>query len=226
VIFPDPDSQIIKKELFFDNGFKAIFAYNSNYANDSEFDYSIAFFDTSDDLALNVRYGYGLKDPSESETVNVGQNPNRLGIELPAGMEARSVNAPNKGEYKMQIGLIGQGDKDFDRLMFEELDFVLVESSLFEANQKSKIPSWIKNNAGWWAEEQIDDNAFIQGIQFLIKDGIIEIPAMVLESKGNSDEIPSWIKNNAGWWSQGLISDDDFTKGIEFMVENGIIRTS
>ena len=38
-----------------------------------------------------------------------------------------------------------------------------------------KVPSWIKNNAGWWANDDIDDNAFIQGIQFLIKEKILEI---------------------------------------------------
>ena len=38
-----------------------------------------------------------------------------------------------------------------------------------------EIPSWIKTSAGWWATEQIDDQAFILGIQYLIKEGIIQI---------------------------------------------------
>lgn len=37
------------------------------------------------------------------------------------------------------------------------------------------IPSWIKNNAGWWADGQIDDSSFVQGIQWLIKEGIMKI---------------------------------------------------
>ena len=37
------------------------------------------------------------------------------------------------------------------------------------------IPSWIKNNAGWWADGQIDDNSFVQGIQWLIQQGIMKI---------------------------------------------------
>ena len=37
------------------------------------------------------------------------------------------------------------------------------------------IPDWIKNNAGWWADGQIDDSAFVSGIQYLIKVGIIVI---------------------------------------------------
>ena len=39
-----------------------------------------------------------------------------------------------------------------------------------------KIPDWIKNNAGWWADGAIDDDSFVQGIQFLIKEGIMKIP--------------------------------------------------
>ena len=35
------------------------------------------------------------------------------------------------------------------------------------------VPDWIKNNAGWWADGQIDDNSFVSGIQYLIKVGII-----------------------------------------------------
>ncbi|MCE2614964.1 MAG: peptidase, partial [Nitrosopumilus sp. (ex Thoosa mismalolli)] len=37
------------------------------------------------------------------------------------------------------------------------------------------IPEWIKTNAGWWADGAIDDNSFVQGIQFLIKEGIMNI---------------------------------------------------
>ncbi|MFB5619425.1 MAG: peptidase, partial [Candidatus Nitrosomaritimum aestuariumsis] len=39
----------------------------------------------------------------------------------------------------------------------------------------NEIPSWIKNNAGWWADGQIDDDSFVQGLQFLIKEGIMKI---------------------------------------------------
>jgi len=37
------------------------------------------------------------------------------------------------------------------------------------------IPDWVKNNAGWWATDQIDDSAFVQGIQYLVQNGIIVI---------------------------------------------------
>ena len=40
--------------------------------------------------------------------------------------------------------------------------------------KKTRVPLWVKNNAGWWAEGLIDDDAFAQGIEFLIKEGIID----------------------------------------------------
>lgn len=84
-----------------------------------------------------------------------------------------------------------------------------------------EIPSWIKNNAGWWRDGHIDDNSFVQGIQFLIKEGIIQISPTTPVS-GNS-EIPNWIKTNAGWWAEGKISDDDFIFGVNYLVLQGII---
>lgn len=38
----------------------------------------------------------------------------------------------------------------------------------------AEVPSWVKNNAGWWADGLIDDSSFVQGIQFLIKEGLIK----------------------------------------------------
>ncbi|MGE4649256.1 MAG: DUF3805 domain-containing protein, partial [Myxococcota bacterium] len=41
------------------------------------------------------------------------------------------------------------------------------------AKSVTAIPGWIKNNAKWWASDQIPDSTFLQGIQFLIKEGIM-----------------------------------------------------
>jgi len=40
---------------------------------------------------------------------------------------------------------------------------------------ETSIPAWIKNNAGWWATDQIDDSTFMQGIQYLVQKGIIVV---------------------------------------------------
>jgi hypothetical protein len=55
-----------------------------------------------------------------------------------------------------------------------------------------EIPSWIKNNAGWWADGAIDDNSFVQGIQFLIKEGILKITTTSSSSTSSGSEPPAW----------------------------------
>jgi len=91
------------------------------------------------------------------------------------------------------------------------------------AAQDSGIPAWIKNNAGWWADGQIDDSSFLQGIQFLIKEGIMVIPPTETSASSDSDGIPAWIKNNAEWWADGQIHDEAFVSGIQWLISNGII---
>ncbi len=39
----------------------------------------------------------------------------------------------------------------------------------------SKVPDWVKNNAKWWAEGQIKENDFLKGIEFMAKNGIINV---------------------------------------------------
>ena len=86
-----------------------------------------------------------------------------------------------------------------------------------------EIPSWVRNNAGWWATGQIQDSDFVSGIEFLITEDIILIPT-TQSSQGTSQVIPSWIKNNAGWWADGLIDDVDFVSGIQYLISNGIMK--
>jgi hypothetical protein len=90
---------------------------------------------------------------------------------------------------------------------------------------ENQIPSWIKNNAGWWADGQINDTAFVQGIQYLITNGIMDIP-QTESGESSTTEIPSWIKNNAGWWADGQINDTAFVQGIQYLITNGILQVN
>ncbi len=86
------------------------------------------------------------------------------------------------------------------------------------------IPKWIKTNAEWWASGSIDDETFVQGIQYLIKEKIIDIPKLPYPSSWMDKKIPSWVKNNASWWADDLIPEENFIKGIKYLVEKGIIQ--
>jgi hypothetical protein len=99
---------------------------------------------------------------------------------------------------------------------------IIGTNALNPFSTEPEIPSWIKNNAGWWADGQIDDTAFIQGIQYLITEGIMAIP-QTESGVSSGNEIPSWIKNNAGWWADGQIDDTAFIQGIQYLITNGIL---
>ena len=110
---------------------------------------------------------------------------------------------------------------------------VTVEKISFAINSENivssgtiQIPDWIKSNAGWWADGQIDDSSFVQGIQFLIKDGLMVIPETEQGSTSETNEIPDWIKQNARWWADGQIDDSSFVLGIQFLIKDGLMRIS
>ena len=97
-----------------------------------------------------------------------------------------------------------------------------VESSEYEI----QIPPWIKTNAGWWASNQIQDNDFVKGIEYLIKQDILKIPQTTQESETVSQQIPSWLRKTAGWWSEGAISNEEFVKGIQYLIQKNIVKIS
>jgi hypothetical protein len=49
-------------------------------------------------------------------------------------------------------------------------------SSLGAYAESSNIPDWVKNNAAWWADGQIGESDFLNGMQYLVSQGILEIP--------------------------------------------------
>jgi len=110
----------------------------------------------------------------------------------------------------------------------EDMDVITIKIGIKGVDNIKKlgVPTWIKNNAGWWAEGQIDDNSFVQGIQFMIKENIISIPNLPESSSETADSVPAWVKNNAGWWAEGQIDDSAFVQGIEYLVKVGIIQVS
>ena len=87
------------------------------------------------------------------------------------------------------------------------------------------IPSWIKGNARFWSDGSITDAQFIQEMQYLIDNGIVNIPQTV-PSDNSSSQIPSWVKDDAKYWSSGSISDNEFAGAIQYLTSNGMISLS
>lgn len=86
-----------------------------------------------------------------------------------------------------------------------------------------KVPNWIKNDAKWWSEGLISDSEFLNAIEFLIKEKIIDITYTNDSLSTFNPSVPEWIKNIAKWWADGYIDENEFLKGITFLIENKII---
>jgi len=130
-------------------------------------------------------------------------------IEITNGANSRTLIIPFfRGDTQVEI--IGT---DVLELGFEEI----ISENIIE------IPIWVKNNAGWWADDLIGDSDFVSGIQYLITEEIMTIP-VTQSGTSTSQEIPAWIKNNAGWWADDLIGDSDFVSGIQYLITEGIMN--
>jgi hypothetical protein len=71
------------------------------------------------------------------------------------------------------------GDSDFvsgiQYLIKEEIMTIPETAKSQGKGDSQEIPSWIKNNADWWAQGLITDGDFVKGIQYLVEQGIIEV---------------------------------------------------
>ena len=44
-----------------------------------------------------------------------------------------------------------------------------------QVQENNTVPEWVKNNAGWWAADEISDSDFFSGIEYLIENNIIKV---------------------------------------------------
>ena len=85
----------------------------------------------------------------------------------------------------------------------------------------NEIPNWIRDNAVEWLENKIDDQTFLLGIEYLIKENIIKVNLDIEDNV--EDRIPNWIRDNVKWWLENKIDDQTFLLGIEYLIKENII---
>ena len=170
-----------------------------------EISFNIMFHDPDTNLMQkNITYDFLIYQNNELIY-------SKINSQTPSGHDLKNFSFQNEGNSQVVIENINGIDTD-------------VNFSFFVGNesQKISIPKWVKNNAQWWADGNIDDNTFASGIEFMIKENIIQVPQTEKQQK-TSATIPDWVRNNAQWWASDQISDKDFASGLQFLVKSGII---
>ena len=69
--------------------------------------------------------------------------------------------------------------KNFAETVVKKYPYNEVEKpEFFTVQIIDEVPLWVKNTAGWWADDKITDSEFLSGIYFLIENGllVIELP--------------------------------------------------
>ncbi|MGI0004055.1 MAG: peptidase [Candidatus Nitrosotenuis sp.] len=160
---------------------------------------------------------------------SIADEEKRNALFTTAGQVRRSITVNESGMTKYAIFVYGTGSEtappNTAKGGYVTFDVDVQKGSTGTTPPAEiKIPSWIKNNAKFWADGKITDKDFVSGLQYLINQKIIKIPTTTAGSGTGSDVIPSWIKNNAKFWADGKITDKDFVSGIQYLITNGIIK--
>ena len=129
---------------------------------------SILYFDVLDTF---------LKDRPIGVSYNLKIFHNGKQITQTSGISSDSKTQSNSFKFLIPSHVSGIINVKFENLSDSkvanlEIPLIVDRKGVVSEYQ---IPEWVKNNAGWWADGEIPDSAFVQGIQFLIKDGIIVI---------------------------------------------------
>jgi peptidoglycan/xylan/chitin deacetylase (PgdA/CDA1 family) len=224
------------KQLLIDNGFTHLSSSNIYdkppypLQNESLYSFprvaSTAFFDPSQQRFLGIpadtTFPILLKSLKENGFAVVSIHPQEYSI-FKDGENQNEIDHKQIQELKKLIDLIQAQDIEIVHIseIDQKVSKVSISSDSTSKSGDDIFPTWLKNNAGWWRDGFIDNDTFIQGIQYLINEDIVKIPPTSQGSGGS--EIPNWVKNNAGWWADGQISDDDFIQGIDHLVHLGVI---
>ena len=228
VLVPQGNVEKNSFDVSFDNGYKAIIAWDAKYGIGDEIPFEFSFFDNNGSLVKDVIYAFGLVNPQgEQFNLVTGDNPEEyVGVKSVEGIATHKITIPDDGLYTLNLVLTGEGFSNYDEFLqasqMFEVGISTSSSFIPTPSQAVSIPEWVKNNAKWWSEGQIDDNTFATGIEFMIKQGIISVPSTQSGVNENAT-IPDWVRNNAAWWADGQIDDNTFASGLQFLIKEGII---
>ena len=218
----------LNQELIDEYGCGAILGeqYSSTYVSSSTHFASVAFssphlIEAANDIMNQI------------EQQNLASGCILANQEVQASSTAENVKEAVDEHEEIQDSAIEISNEEIDEQTIETIKEQIGAKKIDDAKLKDLkplaseilLPDWIKNNAEWWSSDQITNDDFSLGIEFMIKEGFIKVPVTEVSTETSSD-IPDWVKNNAGWWSEGMISDIDFVNGLQFLISNGIINVA
>ncbi len=142
----------------------------SNILLDPDFIELIIEINSTEDGLLEISF------PRELLDAKFGQQDDIFFV-IVEGFETEYVEITNGADRRTILIPFFLGDTQIEIIGTDALEVELEEIilELEPEPEEIEIPTWIKNNAGWWAEGRIGDSDFVSGIQYLITEGIMQI---------------------------------------------------
>jgi micrococcal nuclease len=174
--------------------------------SEAEFLRAIQYLIEEQIIKVTVAKQEGLPDITSTFTLPAGRNsefvkykgifeqkhegPLTLTIMRPDKSEFQLTTVARNGEFTATMELRPDAQIGV-YVVFAEIEGKLYLVSAFEVkdNDANKVPVWIKNNASWWAKGKITDSDFVQGIEFLVSNGVIYVPAKTQDTKTEIQEV-------------------------------------
>ena len=136
-------------------------------------------------------------------------------FELPLRFDGKSP----QGWYEAETSYF----ENIDTRMNVDFYFGFEPTEFLSEPKEIIVPSWVKRDAGWWAQNKIADIKFVEIIEYFLSKGVIETGDPYL-NVDPEQKIPSWVKNVAGWWGKDKVDDITFVSVIEYLIKLGIIK--
>ena len=204
-------------------------SWDGKYGADQEIPFEFTFFNENRKLVKDVRYAYVVLDENDNEIArNDGNDLINPGIVSTEGLDIQKIFVPSQGQIRVDVLVYGTG-LDYDPT-YSGIGSAIIEIGPGSTNvapivsEKTLVPSWIKSTVGFWVVGDSSDDEFINAIQYMIKEEIIQVPSTTQGFSSNTNEIPPWIKSTVGFWVDGDSSDDEFINAIQYMIKEGIMR--
>ena len=219
-------------------------AWDDRYGAGDEIPFEIAFFDEDRGLLRDVKYAYFLIGPDGEKLLEEGTasgDPTDIGISALEGIDYQTLALPEPGLYRLDVAILGTGTGYDSR--YAGIASVLIEIGPggqdapagrdpppASAGGQAVVPGWIRTSTGFWVNGDTTDAEFVSAIEFLMREGVIEIPpadpAAAGGGAGGGDDgaaVPEWVKSTAGFWVDGAISDAEFVGALQFLIGRGVI---
>ena len=132
---------------------------------DSNFIELIVEIDSTDDGILQITFPRSLLDAKFN-------NDDDIFFVIVDGFDTEYIELTNGANSRTLIIPFFTGDTQVEIIGTDVLELGIEE---IISETPIEIPIWVKNNAGWWADDLIGDSDFVSGIQYLISEGIMNV---------------------------------------------------